>query len=175
MSALPRPDALPVPCDAWREAANAAPHRPSAADLAAWMAHQDFPGPAARAENGETPLMRAARRGEDLVVEALLAQGADAAALDDEGNTALWFACLHGAPATMRRLVDAGTPVDHANDHGITCLMQAAASGWVEVMDLLVALGATPQLSAPDGRRALDMAADRGRQLLRLARGLGAP
>lgn len=173
MSALPRPaDPLPGPLTRWPEAANAAACMLSMADLQAWLAYQDFPGTTARAENGETPLMRAARRGEDRVVEALLAHGADACALDDDGNGTLWFASLCGAPATMRRLVQAGAPVDHANDDGITCLMQAAASGWVEVVDLLLALGATTRISAPDGRSAFDMAADRGRELLRLARGL---
>lgn len=155
---------------AWREAANTAMPPLSHAELATWLAQQDFPGPQARRDNGDTPLMRAAWHGEHEVVEALLADGAAPDAVNDEGNNALWFACLHGGPATILRLIQAGTPIDHANDDDITCLMQAAASGRLEMVHLLLAQGAAPDLSAPDGRSAFDMAADRGLELLRLAR-----
>lgn len=138
--------------------------------LATWLERQDFPGVHARGINGATALMRAAWLGEDAMVQALLAQGAAADALDDDGNNALWYACLQGGPASILRLVEAGAPIDHANDDDITCLMQAAASGRIEVMQLLLALGATPLAHAPDGRSALDMAADLGLQLLRLSR-----
>jgi len=165
--------ALHVPPKARAEAANTATRILTRMELGAWLLQHDFPGFAARGVNGDTPLMRAAWHGEDAVVEALLAQGCEPDAVNDEGNNALWFACLHGGPATILRLVDAGVLLDHANEDGITCLMQAAASGRVEVLDLLMALGATPGLSAPDGRSAFDMAADRGQELLRAARRLG--
>lgn len=140
------------------------------AALSSWLAYHGFPALHSRSMNGETPLMRAAQHGEDAVVEALLAFGARADALDDDGNHALWFACLHGGPATILRLLEAGTPIDHANDDDITCLMQAAASGRLEVLRMLLAHGASASLCAPDGRSALDMAADLGLQLLRAAR-----
>ncbi|MDF1484084.1 ankyrin repeat domain-containing protein [Ramlibacter sp. H39-3-26] len=154
-------------------AADAEPRAALPGALAAWLAQQDFPGLRARDANGDTPLMRAAWQGEEAVVEALLACGAVPDALNDDGNSALWFACLHGGPATILRLVEAGAPIDHANDDDITCLMQAAASGRVEIVRMLLALGAAPHLSAPDGRNAFDMAADRGLELLRLARRVG--
>lgn len=145
------------------------------AALATWLAQQGFPGVHARGENGTTPLMCAACRGEDAVVCALLSCGAGPDVVDDDGNGALWFACLRGAPATIQRLVAAGAPIDHANDDDVTCLMQAAASGRVDVLRLLLALGATTELFAPDGSSALDLAADLGLQLLRLARRLDTP
>jgi ankyrin repeat protein len=140
------------------------------AALSSWLAYHGFPDLHSRSVNGETPLMRAAQHGEDAVVEALLAFGARADALDDDGNHALWFACLHGGPATILRLIEAGTPIDHANDDDITCLMQAAASGRLDVLQMLLGQGASAELCAPDGRSALDMAADLGLQLLRAAR-----
>ncbi|WP_132374002.1 ankyrin repeat domain-containing protein [Paraburkholderia sp. BL9I2N2] len=140
------------------------------AALSTWLAYHGFPDPHSRCVNGETPLMRAAQHGEDAVVEALLAFGARADALDDDGNHALWFACLHGGPATILRLIDAGAPIDHVNDDDITCLMHAAASGRLDVLQMLLAHGANAELCAPDGRSALDMAADLGLQLLRTAR-----
>lgn len=140
--------------------------------LAAWLAMHDFPAVQSRGEEGMTPLMLAALHGEDGVVAALLAEGAAAHALDDAGNSVLWYACVGGAPATILRLIAAGVDIDHANDDDITCLMQAASSGRVEVMRLLLSCGASEALYAPDGRNALDMAADRGFELLRTARRL---
>ncbi len=150
-----------------------APRAGMPAALATWLAWHDFPDPYSRGVDGLTPLMLAALQGEDSVVNALLADGARLDALDDAGNNALWYACAGGAPAPVLRLIGAGIDVDHANDDDITCLMQAAASGRVEVMQLLLAQGACDTLCAPDGRTALDMAADRGLQLLHAARRLG--
>lgn len=145
------------------------------AALAAWLTQQGFPGLQARDVNGDTPLMRAAGKGEDAVVASLLAHGAEPDTVNDDGNNALWFACLHGSPATIRCLIEAGVPIDHANDDDVTCLLQAAASGRLDVLRLLLAQGATADLCAPDGRSALDIAADLGLQLLRLARRMPGP
>ncbi|MDR2129247.1 MAG: ankyrin repeat domain-containing protein [Burkholderiaceae bacterium] len=161
-----------TPPVAWESAAATPPPPPTPArpSLAAWLAQQDFPGPHARGENGDTPLMRAARQGEHAVIEALLACGAAPEAINDDGNNALWFACMYAGPATILRLIQAGAPIDHANDDDITCLMQAAASGRLEIVHLLLAQGAAPGPIAPDGRNAFDMAESRGLALLRLAR-----
>ncbi|GLU32176.1 ankyrin repeat domain-containing protein [Trinickia caryophylli] len=148
-------------------------HDTMPAALATWLAWHDFPDLHSRAAEGLTPLMLAALQGEDGVVDALLVAGARLDACDDAGNDALWHACVGGTPAPILRLIDAGIDVDHTNDEDITCLMQAAASGQMEVMQLLLAHGASETLVAPDGRSALDMAADRGLQLLRAARRLG--
>lgn len=144
------------------------------AALAAWLESHDLPDLHSRAEGGVTPLMLASLHGNDAIVHALLAQGARLDALDDCGNHALWYACESGAPAPVLRLIDAGIDIDHANDDDITCLMQAAASGRVEMMQLLLSCGACESPCTPDGRNALDMAADRGLQLLRAARRLQA-
>lgn len=153
--------------------ADAASRNGTSTTLAGWLSSHDFPDIHSRGIDGVTPLMLAAFHGEDSVVAALLDEGARIAALDDEGNHALWYACLGGAPAPILRLVEAGTEIDHANDNDITCLMQAAASGRVEMMQLLLSLGASGRLSAPDGRNAFDMATDRGFELLRTVRRLG--
>lgn len=160
-------DAAPcadVDADSWRGL-------PAA--LATWLSTHDFPDLHSRGLDGVTPLMLAALHGEDQMVAALLDAGVCVGALDDAGNHALWYACVGGAPAPILRLVDAGIEIDHANDDDLTCLMQAAASGRVEVMQLLLSLGASEALYAPDGRSASDMAADRGFELLRTARRLG--
>lgn len=125
--------------------------------LTTWLAQQGFPGPLARHSNGDTPLMRAARQGQDAIVLALLAGGAAACALNDEGNNALWFACLHGSAALIVALIQAGIPIDHTNDAGLTCLMQVASRRRTDLLQLLLDHGACAQLCAPDGRTALDM------------------
>jgi len=170
----------PLACDEYpasnvADPAEAGTQPMSFAALAEWLAHQDFPGTHARGIDGETPLMRAAWQGEDRVVEALLSYGAEPGDENDVGNNALWFACLQGGPATILRLIQAGAPIDHTNEDEITCLMQAAASGRLEIMQMLLAMGARIDLCAPDGRSAADMAADRGLQLLRAARRLAQP
>ncbi|WP_175126390.1 ankyrin repeat domain-containing protein, partial [Paraburkholderia phenoliruptrix] len=136
------------------------------ATLGTWLSIHDFPDIHSRSIEGMTPLMAAALHGEDSIVAALLDEGAHVGALDDEGNQALWHACLGGAPASILRLVGAGLDIDHTNGNDITCLMQAAASGRLEVMWLLISLGASDSLVAPDGRNAFDMATDFGLQLL---------
>ncbi len=144
----------------------AGPQTPACSLLHKWLSAHDFPDAHSRGVDGITPLMLAALHGEDAIVATLLDEGARAGALDDTGNHALWYACLSGAPGPIVRLVGAGLDVDHANANDITCLMQAAASGRVEVMWLLISLGASDSPVAPDGRNAFDMATDFGRQLL---------
>lgn len=171
--ARPRPSPVAPTSDAVR--ARPRQSRPwTAAALDAWLARQDFPSPSARAEEGETPLMRAAWEGDDAAASALLDCGVPVDAQDDQGRTALWYACLQGWPATTVRLLQAGADIDHADDEGITCLMQAAASGRAELMVMLLQLGAGTAACASDGRTAADMAADRARELLRHARRLSA-
>lgn len=137
--------------------------------LTEWLAKQGFPGLSSRDTNGETPLMRAASLGAGAMVIALLAYGAAPEAVNDDGNNALWFACLQGGTVNILWLIEAGTPIDHANDDDITCLMQAAVNGRLEILQILLAKGADAGLYAPDGRSALDISADLGLQLLRLA------
>ncbi|WP_454766044.1 ankyrin repeat domain-containing protein [Cupriavidus campinensis] len=154
------------------QSVDATPRAAMPAALGTWLAWHDFPDPHSRGIDGITPLMLAALHGEDHLVAALLDAGVRIDALDDDGNNALWYACIAGAPAPILQLIEAGIGIDHANDGDITCLMQAAASGRVEIMQLLLSQGASDDLYAPDGRSALDMAADRGFELLRTARRL---
>lgn len=130
-----------------------------APELAAWLAREGFIGPDGRGAHGNTPLMVAAWRGADAIVEALLSHGVALAATNADGNNALWLACVHGDPKGVERLVAAGVPINHANDVGATCLMYAASSGKAEVVRVLLALGAEPALRSQDDFSALDMAA----------------
>lgn len=59
-------------------------------------------------ENGNTPLIEAARFGHDEVVRALLIAKADANAKNNEGKTALMLASEGGHDETVRALTQAG-------------------------------------------------------------------
>lgn len=109
--------------------------------------------------HGNTPLMRAAWRGDAAAVEAQLAQGPDLAATNGDGNNALWLACVANDAALVERLVRAGVAIDHQNLTGATCLMYAASSGKDSIVRALLALGANPSLRTQDDYSALDMAA----------------
>ena len=112
-----------------------------------------------RDDHGNTPLMRAAWRGETAVVQAALARGADLAATNNDGNNALWMACVANDPALVMLLARAGVPIDHQNATGATCLMYAASSSKPDIVRTLLGLGADPRIQTQDDYTALDMAA----------------
>ena len=61
-------------------------------------------------EDGNTPLMQAAREGHDQVVEALIIAKANINARNRQGKTALALAADGGHDETVRVLVQAGAP-----------------------------------------------------------------
>jgi rhodanese-related sulfurtransferase len=132
------------------------------AALAAWLSAEGFDPqrPDAPAQHGNTPLMHAAWRGANAMVDALLALHVPLDAVNGDGNNALWLACVNGAPELIRKLVAHGVAIDHANLVDATALMYAASSGKHVVVATLLELGANPQLVSQDDFSALDMAAN---------------
>lgn len=136
-----------------------------------WLAGHGLRTLESRDAHGNTPLMRAAWRGERAVVDALLAAGADRHAVNADGNNAIWMGCVSNDPTIVRALAAAGVPLDHANLTGATALMYAASSGKAAIVQALLALGADAGLRTQDDFSALDMAATRAcLDLLRPAR-----
>lgn len=159
----PQPAPLPTPTPA--ATAPAAPATPTTTTalspaLADWLQAQGLPDAHTPGEHGNTPLMRAAWRGETAIVEALLTQGVSLSAVNGDGNNALWLACVSNDPALVTRLVQAGVPIDHLNLTGATCLMYAASSSKPHIVRTLLSLGADPRIVTQDDYSALDMAAD---------------
>lgn len=136
--------------------------KPEAA-LVDWARQWGFSGPLAHArlDNGMTPLMLAALKGEPAHVENLLALGADPNHVNEDDHHALWFACVHGSPALVSRLIDAGARVDNQNVNGATCAIYAASTGKLEVLRCLVEAGANLALETSGGYNALESAATR--------------
>ncbi len=97
-------------------------------------------GPSA-AEDGLTPLMRAAMFGTLAEMNALLAAGADVNGTSPIGLTALM--CAAHDPAKVRRLLDAGADPAKVTTTGHTALLLAAGyDGASESVDLLLGRGA---------------------------------
>jgi rhodanese-related sulfurtransferase len=109
-------------------------------------------------EYGLTPLMRAALRGHEDLVDELLRLGADPHLRNTDGNTALWLACVSNSESVVRRLLDAGVDVDNRNDTGATALMYAASAGKDRMVELLLRAGADPGARNQDDLRAVDLA-----------------
>jgi rhodanese-related sulfurtransferase len=138
--------------------------------LQQWLTEHDLADPHTPGEHGNTPLMRAAWRGETAIVEALLAQGVSLTATNGDGNNALWLGCVSNDPALVIMLARAGVPIDHLNATGATCLMYASSSSKPDIVRVLLAMGADPLIQTQDDYTALDMAASlECLQLLRAA------
>ncbi len=157
-----------VQAAAWPAAGSAAPV-PSA-PLQEFMFREGFSTPHVDtpADNGMTPLMKAARAARLDLVDELIDRGADLEARNTDGNTALWLACFGGDAGVVQRLLAAGARLDNQNDNGATALMYCASSGRDALVGLLLGAGADSGLRTLDDFRAVDLAATAG--TLRLLR-----
>ena len=111
--------------------------------------------------NATTPLMHAARLGNLVVLEALLARGAAVNRMNADSNGALWFACFADSEACARALIHAGAPLDSQNINGATALIYCASAGKTPLVKLLLEAGADAGLMTLDDFTALELAANR--------------
>jgi ankyrin repeat protein len=92
--------------------------------------------------DGTTELHHAVEDSDVARVEGLLADGADANAVNRYGVAPIHIAAQHGDAALVRRLLAAGVDPDTALPEGETALMTAARSGDVATLDALIEAGA---------------------------------
>jgi ankyrin repeat protein len=118
---------------------------------------------------GLTPLIAAAFKGSDRIVETLIAHGADVNARDTYGKGAILYASARGFDDIVGRLLDAGVDARARYDNDLTALMWAAghdegvgAPAVEHVVDLLLARGASLNDADNRGRTALMIAAELG-------------
>ena len=123
-------------------------------------ARVDACGPLAR-----TALMTAALNGHASIAKALLDAGAQTDLVDAHGTTALMEAARSGAHAVLDVFAAHRPAVDRLDAHGRSALIIASQSKHAseETIRRLLALGASCDLVAADGRRAVDFAAAGGR------------
>jgi ankyrin repeat protein len=98
----------------------------------------------ARNLTGVTPIAEAAGRGRSKVVAALVRAGADVEACGGDGEAPIHRAvgCGSANAETIRVLVDGGAEVDVLDSEGRTALLIAAWIDRVDLVDLLLELGA---------------------------------
>lgn len=110
-----------------------------------------------------SPMMFASFNGHIAVVEYFLDAGAQIDNKDSNGRTALMYASSGDFSETVDLLVKRGAEVNvQGTLEGFTPLMTAAAEGLVEVVRVLLAAGANPDLVDKDGDTALSFARQNG-------------
>ena len=110
------------------------------------------------AKEGWSPLHVASDRNHLEAVRLLLARDADISATNDDGHTALQVACGLGCHAVVQPLVEGGADLNWGLDgHGRrTPLDTAIHARHVEVLRVLIALGADTRFVLPEHRPGLE-------------------
>lgn len=121
-----------------------------------------FPGVAGRAA-ADSPIVDAAKRGDEAAVRALIAKKANVNIRGNDGSSALLWATYNDDVEMVRALIAAGAEVNAPNHYGITPLIQASRTGDAAVIDVLLKAGADPRLNHPQGETPLMAASKTGR------------
>lgn len=103
----------------------------------------------------ESPLMLAALKGESVLCQLLIRQGAD---VNKPGWAPLHYAATNGHLTVMNLLLEENAYIDAASPNGSTPLMMAALYGTESAVKLLLEAGADPLLKNTQGLSALDFA-----------------
>jgi ankyrin repeat protein len=120
--------------------------------------------PDARDARGHTVLMVACARDDLALASLLLEAGAspNRRDVDNEETVLHQLARRSGATATLGAILERRVRVDRPDRFGWTPLMVAAQLGAAENVAALLAAGADPTLTTPDGRTAAELARDTG-------------
>lgn len=114
---------------------------------------------------GTPPLGVALCTGKYAKAELLLDLGANPEAVEDDGTTSLMqlVGCPEGKDKEayerlMKRLVASGVDINAKDEHGLTVLSHAAILTQVKAVELLLQLGANPNIKSNEGKTALGFA-----------------
>ncbi|MBA3596564.1 MAG: ankyrin repeat domain-containing protein [Methylibium sp.] len=134
-----------------------------ASDVALTIAR--LPGTDVNVQNpdGETPLMKAAMKGNIALCRALIERGAD---VNRPGWTPLHYAAAGDSLPALRLLLAEGAAVDARAPNGRTPLMMAALYADERLVETLLAAGADLGARERDGATAADLAGAGGREWL---------
>jgi ankyrin repeat protein len=116
----------------------------------------------AKNNQGDSPLLLAARSQKAEVANLLIAKGAGLEDKNDQGDTPLIAACTVGSTALTQLLVEKGADINARDDVGATPLMYAALAGNTTILDLLLAKGAAMNAADDNGKTPLMYAASAG-------------
>jgi ankyrin repeat protein len=103
------------------------------------------------------------------MLEILLPYGPDLTIRNRFGGVSVIPASERGHVEYVRRVVQTGIEVNHVNDPGWTALLEAVVYGdgsarYQEIVRILLAAGADPEIRDANGRTALEHAEARGQQ-----------
>ncbi|MGO8945458.1 MAG: ankyrin repeat domain-containing protein [Syntrophobacteraceae bacterium] len=98
----------------------------------------------------------------NLILQALLDEGADVNAKDSSGGTVLMLASRNGYKEVVQALLDKGADVNAENSDGGTALMDASTNGHKEIVELLLARGANVNTEDIGGETASSHASMKG-------------
>lgn len=108
---------------------------------------------------GLTPLLFAARDGEDDILDFLVQRGADVNKANDEGMTPLGTAVAEGRTSTVLLLIKRGADVNKPGVGGTTPLLAAVFQRQTRIAELLVKHGADVNKADADGTTPAGLAA----------------
>lgn len=109
-------------------------------------------------QNGDTPLIVAAREANLDVVKGLIKAGANINAKNNDLTNALWAACFANAYNVIDFLTDLQIDINNQNINGATALIYASSAGKEEIVKKLLAKNADKTLVTLDGFNALELA-----------------
>ena len=115
------------------------------------------------ADSITVPLVDAARDGNKIGVEAILASHANVNAAEPDGGTALHWAARIDDTGIADLLLDAGADANRKNNYGVTPLSLACTNGSATMIARLLKAGADPNFSLPEGETPLMTASRTGK------------
>ncbi len=122
-------------------------------------------------EQGITPLLEAARRGDEEMAAVLIDAGAEVDATDPYGVTALMFSLISGSTQTARQLIEAGVDINVQDVDRRTALIEALTTENdvpPELISLLIERGADVNVRIATGLTPLMIAVSGSPRLVRM-------
>eukprot|EP00560_Eucampia_antarctica_P009440 CAMPEP_0197830612 /NCGR_PEP_ID=MMETSP1437-20131217/7216_1 /TAXON_ID=49252 ORGANISM="Eucampia antarctica, Strain CCMP1452" /NCGR_SAMPLE_ID=MMETSP1437 /ASSEMBLY_ACC=CAM_ASM_001096 /LENGTH=262 /DNA_ID=CAMNT_0043433111 /DNA_START=180 /DNA_END=968 /DNA_ORIENTATION=+ len=116
----------------------------------------------------EMPLHEYANKGNSLLLQKTIENGADVHKNDESGQTALHFAADKGHSHCVSLLIKAGADVNALDMDGITVLQSGVIGGHVETARLLMQAGANPDKKDKDGDSARSCIDDDDEEMINL-------